>query len=66
MRAQLFLIEHGAQINPPAFNKMLREVGLPTFSQVGISTLVKQSDAFVGQLFLLSNGVKNFRERPLC
>jgi len=31
MRAQLFLIEHSAQINPPAFNKMLREVGLPTF-----------------------------------
>ncbi len=31
MRTQLFLSEQSTQINPPSFNKMLREVGLPTF-----------------------------------
>ena len=31
MRTELFSDELGSQINPPAFNKMLQEVGLPTF-----------------------------------
>lgn len=31
MRTQLFSIEQGTPIHPTSFNKMLREVGLPTF-----------------------------------
>ena len=52
MRTQLFLIEHGTQIEPPAFNKMLREVAIPNFF-LRVGVMVQVYTTVLDNFFLL-------------